>query len=425
MKTILNFRLHQTTFAVVTLLLLNFYFTQFVKASADDFTEYKGIVLDKQTNKPLAFASIFINGSGSTTVTNSDGEFSVKLPVGSNDIVLTVKYIGYKNFSFRISELQAQKGKILLEPVNVELPEVSVISKDADALIEAMLEKKGVNYADKDMSLTAFYRESIRKNKTYVSLAEAVIDITKPSYSSYRNDVVKLYKSRKQTDYNRLDTLVFKLMGGPFNSLYLDIMKYTDLFFTENLAENYVFSFDRSTRQDDRLIYVIDFWQNKNNPDPLYYGKLYIDAESLALKSAVFNLNLEKKEDAARMFIVKKPLNAKITPITASYRMDYFEKDGKWYYGYSRIELGLRINWKKKLFNTTYYSTIEMATTDIIPVSATSSANKARLRPNVIISDEASGFADPDFWGEFNVIEPEKSIETAIKKIQKQLEKAN
>jgi hypothetical protein len=48
---------------------------------------------------------------------------------------------------------------------------------------------------------------------------------------------------------------------------------------------------------------------------------------------------------------------------------------------------------------------------------------KDRLKPTVIISDEASGFSDPQFWGEFNVIEPEKSIETAIKKIQKQLEK--
>lgn len=34
------------------------------------------------------------------------------------------------------------------------------------------------------------------------------------------------------------------------------------------------------------------------------------------------------------------------------------------YYSYSRIELGLRINWKRRLFNTTYYSTIEMAVTD-------------------------------------------------------------
>jgi hypothetical protein len=46
-----------------------------------------------------------------------------------------------------------------------------------------------------------------------------------------------------------------------------------------------------------------------------------------------------------------------------------------------------------------------------------------RLRPSIVISDEASGFSEPDFWGEFNVIEPEKSIESAIKKIQKQLEK--
>jgi hypothetical protein len=39
--------------------------------------------------------------------------------------------------------------------------------------------------------------------------------------------------------------------------------------------------------------------------------------------------------------------------------------------------------------------------------------------------DKASGFSDPDFWGAYNVIEPEKSIEFAIKKIKKQLKKLN
>ena len=48
---------------------------------------------------------------------------------------------------------------------------------------------------------------------------------------------------------------------------------------------------------------------------------------------------------------------------------------------------------------------------------------KDRLRSSVIMSDEASGFQDPEFWGEYNVIEPEKPIESAIKKIQKQLKK--
>ena len=44
-----------------------------------------------------------------------------------------------------------------------------------------------------------------------------------------------------------------------------------------------------------------------------------------------------------------------------------------------------------------------------------------RIRPSIILSDEASGFSDPEFWGEYNIIEPEKSIESAIRKISRQL----
>ena len=47
-----------------------------------------------------------------------------------------------------------------------------------------------------------------------------------------------------------------------------------------------------------------------------------------------------------------------------------------------------------------------------------------RLKSSVILSDEAIGFSDPDFWGEYNIIEPEKSIESAIKKIQRQLRRS-
>ena len=45
------------------------------------------------------------------------------------------------------------------------------------------------------------------------------------------------------------------------------------------------------------------------------------------------------------------------------------------------------------------------------------------IRPTVILSEEASGFSDPKFWGEYNIIEPEKSIESAIKKIVKQIKR--
>ena len=51
-------------------------------------------------------------------------------------------------------------------------------------------------------------------------------------------------------------------------------------------------------------------------------------------------------------------------------------------------------------------------------------SRKKMLYPNTILTEQTSGFSDPKFWGTYNIIEPEKSIESAIKKIQKQLKRS-
>jgi len=393
---------------------------------SESFLEYKGLVIDQKTRTPLAFANITIAGTNISTVANTEGVFLLKIMKDVPKGKIIVSFIGYKNKTLVLADLKPEKSVIELEQTTIQLPEVNVISKDAAALMRAVMDKKGDNYSNDPSNMTAFYRETIKKNRTYVSLSEAVVDIYKQPYTSSKTDIVSMFKARKKADYSKLDTINFKLMGGPFNSLYLDVMKNPDIVFTENMLGNYEFSFDRSTHMDNRLIYVLNFKQHSDLTEPLYYGKLYIDAQSLAMKSAVFNLNVENKDLAARMFIMKKPLNARVYPIEAAYRIDYREKDGKWYYGYSRIELGLKINWKKKLFNTTYFSTLEMAVTDWYRNAEIKAVkSKERLKPSVVIADEASGFSEPDFWGEYNVIEPEKSIETAIRKIQKKLQKAD
>ena len=67
-----------------------------------------------------------------------------------------------------------------------------------------------------------------------------------------------------------------------------------------------------------------------------------------------------------------------------------------------------------------------MAVTDWAANSDKASVkNKERMRKNVILTDQASGFSDPRFWGERNVIEPDKSIHNAIKKIQRNYQKSN
>jgi hypothetical protein len=67
-----------------------------------------------------------------------------------------------------------------------------------------------------------------------------------------------------------------------------------------------------------------------------------------------------------------------------------------------------------------------MAVTDWEYISADEiPRSRDLIKTTVILNDEADGFSDPDFWGAYNIIEPDKSIESAIRKIQRQLRQAD
>lgn len=271
--------------------------------------------------------------------------------------------------------------------------------------------------------MTTFYRETIKRRRSYVSLAEAVIDVHKQAYSNYRQDGLRLYKARKDADYSKMDTITFKLQGGPYSTLLLDIMKEPYSIITTEDLDYYDFKLDNITQVDNQIIYIIDFKQKEYINEPLFYGKLYVDAASMAITSANYSVNIEDKSKASAMFIKRKPSGATVYPTEASYLVKYRKQDGKYMYGYSRGQITFKINWKKKLFNTYYTSTIEMAMTDWEKSAERPFKVNERIKHNIVLQDHVDGFSDPLFWGDYNVIEPEASIESVIKKIQKRLNK--
>lgn len=390
---------------------------------AMDYAQFKGSVIDVKNKKSLEFATLSVNGTNISTITNTDGEFVLKVPKSDLDKSVTIAYLGYNNAVLPLSGFMPENTVItLLESVE-KLPEVNIISKDPNAIIKKVMDNKQINYIQDALVMKAFYRESIKKRKTYASLSEAVVDIYKRPYSSDGLELIKLNKSRKSTDYRKIDTLVLKLQGGPYNTLHMDLVKNEDMFFNDQIFTTYKFTFDKAISINNRLAYVVDFKPHSNMKEPLFYGKLYIDSQTYALSMAVFSLDLTDKDKASKFFVKKKPAKADVIPTTANFRVDYRLKDGKWHYGYSRIELTFKIDWNKKLFNSIYNITSEMAITDWeVNIAKDYPKNKERLSTAVILSDEATGFSEPEFWGEYNVIEPEKSIENAIKKIQRQLD---
>ena len=394
-------------------------FSVYAKADSSSFKQFKGSILDSKTRNELIYASITVSGTTISTISNSEGKFSIKVPAENQNATLLISFLGYKNKVVSIQDLKPEKNVLYLEPSNTLLEEVVVKAGDAKNVYSGVLANRLQNYGDDPIQMTAFYRETIRKRRTYVSLSESIINVLKQPFLGGSQDQVSLFKGRKNADYTKLDTVNFKLQGGPFSALYIDLVKYPDFIFSNEAFELYDFNLEENTQINDRQVLVLAFKQKEGIESPLYYGKLYIDAKSLAVVSATFALNVENKVKAGLMFTRKKPAGLDIYPTEVRYQINYRQQKDKWIYAYSRADLTFKLNWAKRIFNTVYTTSIEMAVTDWKKQEKNENPDTQKLSSNVIMSDKVQSLGDPDFWGKYNIIEPEKSIEAAIRKIQR------
>ena len=398
--------------------------TDITKKSLENisFKEYHGKIADASNKEGLAFANISLLNSNISTISNINGDFSIKIPENYKPNI-KVSFIGYSPKIVDLKNLKNKRNIILLDVYSIPLSEmILTIPKDVEGLVRKALFNSKSNYLNENLLMTSFFRESIKRRRKNVSLTEAVSKIYKVPYDSYKRDVIEFVKLRKNTDYSRLDTLIVKLAGGPFNTLFLDIVKYPNFFIPKENIPLYSYVIKRTTKVNNSPVYVVGFKQKENIELPSIQGELYIKVDKLVIISANFNLNINNKDFIKNLFVVTKPKGANVWPLQAKYKVDYVEKNGKWIFNYSNLLLKLKINYDKKLFNTSYTFASEIAITDWTQNNSLAlPKNKMRVKPKIILSDSKLGFIDLDFWGTDNIIEPEKSIQNAIRKIKKQL----
>jgi hypothetical protein len=394
------------------------------KTNQQNLITIKGKVIDAESRAPLVFATVAVKETNVAIITNIDGEFTLKVGDLSNSKSIVVSFLGYKNKTIPLSDLKdnGSKNIITLEAAPIPIKEIIVKPLDPVSVVEKAIDNIRKNYESTPNLMTAFYRETIRKNRTYVAIGEAVVEIFKAPYDNdIRFDAVRIYKGRKGTDVEKMDTVLFKLQGGPVSVLELDLAKNTESVLTREAMVNYDYRITGVIEIDNKPHYVIEFNQKPSVEMPLFMGSLYIDMDSYAITEAEFGFNLANKEAAQSIFIKKKPLGMKVTPVIATYRTKYREQGGKWHFAYSRAEVKFKVDWNKKLFNTYYTTMSEIAVTDRTDQEVIKFAGKDKIRYNDVFSEKVTAFTDKEFWGDYNVIEPDQSIETAIRRLSKKL----
>jgi len=377
----------------------------------------KGRVTDRRSGKALPYATIALLETSLGSISNQQGEFSFKLPLDLSDPMIIVSFMGYKTQVMPIIYPLSEELEIRLEKELIPLQEVIIRYSDPAKLLHEAIENIPENYLEDHSTMTAFYRESVKRNEHVMIYSEAVLKVAKGPYSSLSSrDYASIVKRRKVTDVTAKDTVLIKLRSGISTSLNLDVIKNRPDFLKEDFQSRYNLEFSDIMTYGDRLVYVISFQQKNEIPDLLFKGQLFLDQESLAVLAADFEFNPDLLYKEPELFLVSRSPKINIRPVLAKYHVDYRSVGNKYYMSQVRGEVELKVRKKRKWFSSRYKISIEMAITDLIPDQRLRIEPADRVRRNIVLADEPFQF-DPGFWGVHNSIEPEASLMESIQKL--------
>ena len=291
------------------------------------------------------------------------------------------------------------------------------VTLDPVSTLEIALSRVPDNYSISEKYMSCFYRETVKKNKDYMDIAQGILHIMKASYKSTNKDKVSVYKGFRSKQYDSRDTLTMRLQGGPNNLLLLDVAKYPDYLFGPEIDMDYEYTYEGTARMDNMKHHQISFRRKAPSPHGIFEGMIYVESESYGISKLVFGFSEFGLEVAKTQLIKKKPINAKITPRAITYEVKYRKLQDQWVIHYARSVMAMKANWKKRLFNSTFYATSEMVITSTEEAEGKKFEPTTKLNVLELFSDRAQDYYDKEYWEDFLIIQPEEDILQALNKM--------
>lgn len=383
------------------------------------YIEIRGRVIDRSDRQPLPYSSIYLSGKAIGTVTNDNGQFLLKLPSKYISDTLIVSCIGYKRIKGPVSTFMNEEKDYLLKPDVISIQEVIIRKISPINLLQSATEAVKENYADKPAILTSFYREMIKKGSHYMMVSEAILESYKPGYDrAAASDQVKIIKGRKSQDPGTKDTVILKLKAGLNTMLLLDVVKNMPDFLTGESTQDYDYKMSDIVVDNGREQYAIEFSPKKGSTEIFYKGRILLDVRNLAFTWVEFTIDPEKLDMATNNFIVRKPPNLKVKVLNANYKISFHQTGSKYYLHMIECETEFRIKDRRQISGSVYHTGLEMAVTEIDTLNASRFRFRETAKLNEFFTDQLGAY-DESFWGEYNFISPEESLENALDRLAK------
>lgn len=406
----------------VAMLLLIGSFTPAAIAS-DKGLEINGVVKNARNNRNIGHADIVVTGTNITTLSNEDGVFTLKIPSYARNSNISVRRLGYFSADIPLDSISNIKSQIVIKlvPAGKILDEVTVRGGDPREIVEEAFGRVKKNYSDHKTLSTAFYRETVQKGSRFIGITEGIVDVAKNPYGymNFETDKVKLRKGRRLLSQKASDTIAVKMVGGPTLAVYLDFIKNHDALFDPSEMNFYEFTMLDPVLIDDRNHFAIKFRPVHKQDYVMMEGVLYIDQENLTISRGEYKMDMSDKDKVTRAMLLKKPSGLRFSPQECSYTVTYRTDDNRLsHLQYVGVKSRFKCDWKRRLFSSGYTINSEMVMVDRDDEPTEDIKRKDAFGRRDVFYDLVENYWDPDFWKDYNIIEPTVSLEKAIDKLK-------
>ena len=373
--------------------------------------------------QPLAHVSVMVEGTEVQTVTNEDGQFTLKMHEQPHRLRLS--HIGYKTRHIALEQGATEQLRIRMQSNTIELSEVLVSVNDPLSILKAAMARIEKNYPNEPELMRCFYRETARRGSRFISVAEAVTEMYKSDYYyGPERDAVAILKGRRLMSMKARDTLGVKVQGGPVLPLMVDLAKNREYVLNEENIAHYKLSMEVPVKIADRAQYVINMEPEGIQFYPIMKGRVFIDQETLTFTRAELQLDMRDWRAASDYMLVHKPFGLRFRPRELTMTIVYnTDEQGIAHMSYVRNEMRFNCDWKRRLFASPFTTVCEMVVTD--RQQKGDGVKRPRGRSSFGLRDrfydKVEYFDDPDFWADYNIIEPTESLENAIDKLKKRV----
>jgi regulation of enolase protein 1 (concanavalin A-like superfamily) len=299
---------------------------------------------------------------------------------------------------------------ISLEALTVKPPSPQQLIREA---VGAMAR----NYNPPPFQLRGFYREVIRKEKTYYSVAEAVFESQLPK----RGDdeaLLKLVQGRRSESVAATRIFEDYHPGGGPNYLVNHLLEaQVPAFLASDELDDYTYVIDSITSYEGKDVYVIHFDQRDGLKKNLWKGSIYMEAESLAIIRLTYSLSEKgieyRKHLSTTDNVMANLLGIDYTVLRRTNRYSYRQENGRWRLHEASLEMDIHFQQPRKSIDETFTLQAQLLSLGqqagpLVPFDNGEVWRKNRMVKNL------PGEFDEQFWGANNTLRPESSLTAAV-----------